>query len=197
MRLADLQLGEAVALKLERQRQPLGDVERLEQVDLLREREIGAVARGVGQRAGVRDRSQEGGDALVGATHLEDLLDDRAIFAVELTGAPVHRNVVGMGGDVHAKATLRVALRSSDETTRDALERHAATAAGHADGVYDLRDRADLGEVALLTRHEQDGLLSGQVHRQGKIHGREDHGVVEGDEKHLGHYGFLSLHVQS
>ena len=52
--LADLQLGQALALELQRQRQPLDHVERLQQLPLLREVEVGGVARGVGQRAGRR-----------------------------------------------------------------------------------------------------------------------------------------------
>ena len=49
--LADLQLGEAFLLQPQRQRQPLDDVERLEQLDLLFEVEVRRVAGGIGQRA--------------------------------------------------------------------------------------------------------------------------------------------------
>ena len=49
--LAHLQLGEPIALQLQRQRQPLDDVERLEQLQLLLEVQVGGVAGGVGQRA--------------------------------------------------------------------------------------------------------------------------------------------------
>ena len=54
--LAHLQLGEAFALELERERQPFDDVERFEQLDLLREGEVGRIAGGIGERAGVGDR---------------------------------------------------------------------------------------------------------------------------------------------
>jgi hypothetical protein len=49
---AHLHLGEALALEADRQLEPLADVERLEQLDLLGEAEVGRVARGVRERAG-------------------------------------------------------------------------------------------------------------------------------------------------
>ena len=57
---ADLQLGEPLALQLERQLEPLGDVERLEQPRLSARLRVGGVAGGVGERAGLGDRAQEG-----------------------------------------------------------------------------------------------------------------------------------------
>src|SRR4051794_28034010 len=59
------------------------DVERLEQADLLLEGQVGGVAGRVGERAGVADRAQPGGDAAVVAAELEDLLDGRAVLALE------------------------------------------------------------------------------------------------------------------
>ena len=64
---ADLQLGQAVALDADRERQALGDVDGLEDLDLLLEGDVGRVADRVGQRAGLGDRAQERADALVGA----------------------------------------------------------------------------------------------------------------------------------
>ena len=82
--LAHLQLGEPLALELQRQRQPLDDVERFEQLELLGEVEVGRVAGRVGQRAGVGDRPHERADPSVVAAQLENLVDDRAVFALEL-----------------------------------------------------------------------------------------------------------------
>ena len=62
---AHLQLGQALALHLDRQLEPGPDVEALQQAQLLLGGKIGAVAGGVGQRARLLDRAQEGGDALV------------------------------------------------------------------------------------------------------------------------------------
>ena len=84
---ADLELGQPLALELERELEPLGDVDRLEQALLVGERDVRAVARCVGERAGVGDGAQEGRDPPVVAAQLEDLLDDRAVLALELARA--------------------------------------------------------------------------------------------------------------
>src|SRR5829696_6246150 len=66
----DLQLREPLALELERLREPLGHVERLEQLDLLDEGEVGGVAGRVGERAGFGDRAHECGDPAIVAAQL-------------------------------------------------------------------------------------------------------------------------------
>src|SRR5258707_211628 len=58
-----LDLGQRVASPGEGALQPQLDVERLEQLDLALEREVGRVARGVRERARVLDRAQERDDA--------------------------------------------------------------------------------------------------------------------------------------
>ena len=81
--LADLELGQAVALELDGHAQALGDVDRLEDLDLLLSGDVGRVADRVGKRPRAVDRAQEGADAIVGAAKLEDLLDDRPVLAFE------------------------------------------------------------------------------------------------------------------
>ena len=92
--LADLQLGQPLALEVQGLLQALGDVELLEELHLLLEGEVGGVARRVGECAGLHDGTEERRDALVGATQLEDLLDHGAVLALEGPGAAVHRSVV-------------------------------------------------------------------------------------------------------
>src|SRR6185437_16556027 len=60
-----LQLGQALALELERTLQPLDDVDRLEQLDPLREADVGRVGARVGERSRLGDRAQELADAVV------------------------------------------------------------------------------------------------------------------------------------
>jgi hypothetical protein len=50
------------------------------------EGQIGRVTRRIGERARLGDGAQEGGEASVVAADLEDLLDDRSVFALELVG---------------------------------------------------------------------------------------------------------------
>ena len=189
---AQLQLDEPLALDLDGQLQPLGDVERLEDLDLLLERDVGRVADRVGQRAGLDDRAQELGDALVGAAQLEDLLDDRAVLPLGRARAAVDRHVVGGLGDLDAKAPGRVGVRGAGDTAGDAGQGHGTRAAGQADAVGHLGDRADLGELAVMTGDEQHALLVTRVDGEGHIHGGEDDGVVQGEEQQGVHTrGFL------
>ena len=85
MRRAHLQLGEPLALELDSASSSRSTTStRLEQLDALRERQVGRVRARVGERAGVGDRAQELADAVVGVAQLEDLLDDGAVLALEL-----------------------------------------------------------------------------------------------------------------
>jgi hypothetical protein len=180
--LAQLQLGQALALELDDDLQTLRDVERLERAQLVLERHVGRVADRVGQRAGVGDRAQERPDAVVGTAQLEDLLDDRAVLALERTGTAVDRHVVPVLLDLDHEASGGVGARGAGHTARDAREGDGAAAAGKADVVGDLGDRADLGELALVTRDEQNALLVAHADGKRHIHGGEDHRVVQRDE---------------
>ena len=184
---ADLELGEPVALELEGERQALGDVEGLQQPGLLLEGQVGGVAGGVGQGAGLHDGAQERRDAPVVAAQVEDLLDHGAVLALELARAAVDRLFVGALLDVDAQVADGVGLRGARDAAVQAAERGRAPAAGEADGVGDLGHRADLGELVLVTGDEQHALLAAHVDGQGDVHGREDHGVIERDQKKGSH----------
>ena len=69
-----------------------------------------------------------------------------------------------------------------------ALEGHGASAAGQANAVGHLRDRADAGKFVFVSGNEQHSLLLAGVDRERQRHAREDHDVVERDqEKATGH----------
>ena len=91
----NLQLGEPLPLELEGELQPLDDVDRLEQLDALREGDVGRVRARVGERTGLADRAQELADAVVGAAQVEDLLHDGAVLALELARLDGRRVLVG------------------------------------------------------------------------------------------------------
>ena len=122
--LAHLQLGQALALELDGQLEALGDVERPQQRDLLLVGQIGRVAGRVGQRPGLDDRAQERRDPAVIAAQLEDLLDDRAVFALEVARASVDGDLVGALIDLDAQlaagpvcaAPIRPRCRPESET---------------------------------------------------------------------------------
>ena len=122
-------------------------------------------------------------DALVGAAQLEDLLDDGAVLALGDARAAVDRDVVGMLGHLDAQAAAGIGVGGAGDAAGDAGEGHGAAAAGEAHLVGDLGDRADLGELALVTRDEQDARLVADVDGQRDVHRGEDDGVVEGYEE--------------
>ncbi len=182
-----LQLDEPLALDLRGELEALGDVERLQHLDLLLEAHVGRVADRVGERARLDDRAQELADALVGAAQLEDLLDDRAELALRGPGAPVDRDVVGMLGDLDAQAAGVVGVRGARDAAGDPGERHGAATAGQPHVVGDLGDRADLGELPVMAGDEQHALLLAGVDGKGHVHRGEDDCVVQGEEQEGGH----------
>ena len=120
---AQLQLDEPLALDLDGELEALGDVERLEDLDLLLEGDVGRVADRVGQRAGLDDRAQELRHALVGAAQLEDLLDHGAVLALGVAGAAVDGDVVGDLGHLDAQAAGVIGVRGARDAAGDAGER--------------------------------------------------------------------------
>ena len=106
---ADLHQRQPLALEAEGELEPLGHVDGLEELHLLLEGEVGRVAGGVGERAGLGDRADEGGDAAVVAAQLEDLLDDGAILGLELADGLARRRLVRLlvGLDEEAAAARR------------------------------------------------------------------------------------------
>ena len=167
---------------LDGERQALGDVDGLQDLDLLLEGHVGRVADGVGQGAGLGDGAQERADALVGPTGLEDLLDHGAVLALEAAGAAVDRAVVDGLLDLDAQLAGRVGVGRAGDAAHLARQGDGTAAAGKAHALGDTRDGADLGELRPMTRDEQNALVIPDVHGQGHIHGREDDGVVQRDE---------------
>ena len=154
----------------------------LQQLDLLLVGQIGGVAGRVGERSGLDDRAQERCDAAVVAAQLEDLLDRRAVLALELARASVDRHLVGALVDLDAQLAVGPGLRGADQRAVLAGDRDGAAAAGQAQLLGDLGDRADLEELVLVTGHEHDALVLADVDRQRDAHAREHDGVVERDQ---------------
>ena len=174
---------EALALQLEGELEPLTHVDRLEQVHLLLEGQVGGVAGGVGERAGLGDRADEGGDAAVVTAQLEDLLDGRAVLALELADASVGRLSVRPLLDLDEEASLRIARRGAGDSTMEAVQRDSAPAAWQPDAIGDLGDGADLRVLVLVLGHEQHALLVADVDGEGHVHVGEDDDVFQGDEE--------------
>ena len=168
--LADLHHREALALERERELEPLGDVDRLEQLDLLLEAQVGRVAGGVGERAGLADRAQERLDAAVVAAQLEDLLDDGAVLGLELAGALVGGRSRRAAPRPRRAGGRGVGLGGAGDAAVEPFERDGGRAAGQPDAVGHVGDGADVGVLALVLGHEQDALLVADVDRQRHVH---------------------------
>ena len=182
--LADLHLGQALALDAERELEPLADVEVSSSSTFCSNDDVGRVAGRVGERAGLGDRADECRDAAVVAAQLEDLLDDGAVLALELADAAV-RHFSGSGcsststrsvpsGSVWAApATPRwrpvrvTALPPPGSRTRSATSATVPTS----------------GVLALVARDEQHALLVADVDGQRDGHVREDDDVFERNEQ--------------
>ena len=191
--LPHLHRRQPLALERERQLEPLGDVDRLEELHLLLEAQVGRVAGRVGQRAGLRDRADERLDAPVVATVLEDLLDHGAVLGLELARSLVGGRRVAPLLDVDEQAALRVGLGGAGDPAVEPFERDRDGAARQPDAVGHARDGADRGVLALVLGDEQHALLVADLDRQRHVHVREDDDVVERDEQELGHRGSLLL----
>jgi hypothetical protein len=116
----------------------------------------GAKPGGVGQRAGLGDRADPGGDAPSSPRSSRISFDRRAVLALELARAAVDGDVVGVLGDLDAQAAEGVGRRGAGHAARHALQVGAAGAAGQADALGDAGDRADLGVLALVPGDEQN-----------------------------------------
>src|SRR5207245_4206063 len=98
------------ASQAQRQLESFDLVDRLEQLDLLLEARLGRVRGRVGERAGLADRADECRDAPVVAAKLEDLLDHRAVLALELARLHSGRLLVGPLLDLDAQPALAVGV---------------------------------------------------------------------------------------
>ena len=154
---AQLDLAQRVACPRQRALEPELDVERLEQLDLALQREVGGVAGRVRQRARVLDRAQERDDA-ARAARLEDLLDHDAVLARQLVRVLADLVGVGMLGDGDAECTAdALALALAELGAMECADGRAADAARqHGRLAVQLGDDADRGELAVAAGGDDD-----------------------------------------
>ena len=182
---ADLQLGEPLVLEPQRQLEALDDVDRLEQLHLVGEADVGRVGRGVGECAGAADRANELVDARVGVAQLEDLLDDGAVLALELRGLGARRLFVDVLGHLDAEAAVGAGVGCARDTAVQAGKGDGVSAAGEAHRPGDLGDGADARVLALVDGNEKHALGVADVDRQRHGHIRENDAVLEWDQQQV------------
>ena len=183
---AHLQLGQALALQLDRDPQSLGHVDGLQQPQLALAGDVGAEAGGVGQGAGLLDRAQEGGDAAVVAAQLEDLFDHGAVFACQLAGVLVVGMAVVDLLDLDPQGLGLARLGDPGKAAVQADDGGDRLAAARATALDHLGDDADPAELAIAAGDQEDALLLADVDRQGRGDGWKDDRLVEWDQE-IGH----------
>ena len=153
---------------------------------LLLDRDVRAETGRVGERAGLLDRAQEGGDAAVGAAQLEDLLDHGAVLARELLGVLVVGVAVVDLLDVDAQA-LRLAVLAghggAGQAAVQADHGRDGIAAARAAALDHLGDDADAPELAVAAGQQEDLLLVADVDRQGRGDAGENDCVVKRNQE--------------
>ena len=181
--LTDLQLGQALTLKPQGELEPLDHVHGLEQLDPLLEGGLRRISGGVGERAGLTDRAHERRDAPIVTAQLEDLLDHRAILALELAGLHTGRLFVRPLLHLDSEPALRIGVGGSGDSAVETDETDSADPAGQAHTLGDLGDRADLCVLPVVPRHEQHAFLVADVGGDRDVHVREDDDVVKRDKQ--------------
>ena len=164
-------------LEPQREREPLDDVQRLEELALLREVQIGRVAGRIGQRAGIRDPAHEFANPSVVTTQLEDLVHHRAVFALQLLGQDAGGPLVRPGVNLHAEHAVGVGAARAGDGAVQACERDRESAPGKPHAFRDVRDDADARVGMVVPGNQQDLVVAPDIHRKRDRHPGKYHRV--------------------
>ena len=203
-----LELGEDLLGPVQDLLQALLDVERLEDLDLLLDRQVGRVPGRVGDLPDVRDASEELRH-LGHAAGLDDRLERRLVLVGELTGALGRDLGVRPGLDLHPRGLAGAGHARADDGADHPPDHQGLETAGEAAHVLDLRNGADLRVSVADPGHEQQlavrGLGGGYrppgligLDREGHDHPGQHNARGQGQERQdlgveLGHVGFVSF----
>ena len=179
------------------ERQPLLDIERLQDLELLGQGEVGRVPGEIGQVPGGAGFAEEL-DGTAGSADLEQALDQRAILARQLDHCLGGILVVRSGIDLDPERSADVRLPGAE--TRAVLpgEDRDLGSGGQLARFLHARDRADAAELPLNARDQQDeavalvgrldrGTLGLPLNRDGHGHvGQDDDLVKRQDGEKLG-----------
>ena len=191
--LAHLQLGEPLSLELQRQLQPLDDVERFEQLELLVEVQVRASSRPCrpARPASVIDRTNA-------RIRPSSPRSSRISSTTARYSRSSSRVSVGAGALVGTRLRRRRAARRRRRRWRaPGIARWSAVsdtarprpASAHALGHFG--DDADVRVGVVVPRHEQHAVVGADVDRQRDRHAREHHRVIEGNDSQPVHSGTM------
>ena len=149
--------------------------------------EVGRVARRVGQRPRPRDGAQERTDARVRSTQVEDLLDHRAVLALEGTHVLVVGLRVLVDANLDAEGPGGVCVGGTRHSARDPLDGDGGAAPGDAHALDHVGNGADGRELTFGAGNQQDALLLPGLDGDRRRHAREQDGVVQRDKNQVFH----------
>src|SRR4030095_13136854 len=180
--LAHLELRQAIALELQREFEALDDVERLEQLQLLAEVEGRRVAGGVGPGAGIGNRPHERADAPVVAAQLENLVNDRAVFALQLARDAGRRVVVGTRFAVHAQDAVLIGGGAAEDRAMQTGQGYGETTSGEAHPIRYFSDNPDFRVCNVPPGNQEHPIVGAHVNRKRDRHARKRDRVVQRDD---------------
>ena len=119
---------------------------------------------------------------MVRAAHFENLLDDRAVLALQFTRATVGRDIVRALIDLDEEVAVGAGLGCADQRAVLGVDADRLAPTRELDAVGDGRDHADLGEVLLVARHEHDAFILANRGSERDAHTWEDDHVIKRDQ---------------
>jgi hypothetical protein len=180
--LAHLELRHALALEGDGELEAVDHVQGLQELALLGERQVRAVARGVGQRTRLGDGAHEGADPAVVAAHFEDFVHHRPVLALQLTREGRRGRHVRPRFEPDPEHAVFVLRRRAGDGAVQRHQRRREAAPGQPQPLGHFRHHPHLRVRLFLPGHEQDLGVRPHVHGQGHRHAREGHRVVQRDQ---------------
>ncbi len=154
--LLQLEVGQHLPRPGQRELQAQLDVDRLEELDPLLDREIGRVRGGVRELTGVVDPCQHVGDPARAAV-LENGLDDGPVLARELLGPGRGRLLLDFLG-LDVQRAVRTGLAGADVGAARATDDERERAVGELSGALDGCHGADAREAAVDSGNEHNAV---------------------------------------
>ena len=191
--LLHLHLGERVLRPLEDELQPALDVDRLEDLDLPLEGEIGRIARDVRDLSRIRQPPEELGDG-GDAARFDDALDRGAVLAGERF-RPFGRGLIRDGLELNPRRFAGAGHADADRRAGQATDHERLRAAPDLAQVLDLRDRPDARIAPVESRHEHEEAVDvarggvdrclgfGRLQCERHHHARQDHAGGEREQR--------------
>ena len=132
---------------------------------------------------GCRDRSHKRAETAVVAAQFEDLLHNRPILAFQFARDRRRRNDVRTFLDIHSETAIRIGLSCAGYSSMETHERDGKSTSRQLDAFRHFRDHSDLCVLVAVPRHQENMLVVAGIERQRDWHSRENHRVIQRNER--------------